>query len=45
MMNFILALKTKADGCHMGQLDGSIKTAKKKLRNKILGVTCHNSKI
>ena len=42
--NFILTLKTKADGCHMGQLDGSIKTAKKKLRNKILGVTCHNSK-
>ena len=28
----------------MGQLDGSIKTAKKKLRNKILGITCHNSK-
>ena len=43
--NFILTLKAKADGCHMGQLDGSIKTAKKKLRNKILGVTCHNSKI
>ena len=42
--DFILTLKTKADGCHMGQLDGSIKTAKKKLRNKILGVTCHNSK-
>ena len=29
----------------MGQHDGSIKMAKKKLRNKILGVTCHNSKI
>ena len=29
----------------MGQLDGSIKNAKKKLKNKILGVTCHNSKI
>ena len=42
--NFVLALKSKADGCHMGQLDGSIKIAKKKLRNKILGVTCHNSK-
>ena len=28
--NFILALKTKADGCHMGQHDGSIKIAKKK---------------
>ena len=42
--NFILALKVKADGCHMGQLDGSIKIAKKKLKNKVLGVTCHNSK-
>ena len=27
----------------MGQLDGSLKLAKKKLRTKILGVTCHNS--
>ena len=43
--DFILALKVKADGCHMGQLDGSIKIAKKKLKNKILGVTCHNSKV
>ena len=43
--NYIIALKAKADGCHMGQLDGSLKIAKKKLKNKILGVTCHNSKI
>ena len=43
--NFILALKVKADGCHMGQLDGSLKIAKKELGNKILGITCHNSKI
>ncbi len=35
---------TNADGCHIGQLDGSIKEAKKYLKNKILGVTCHNSK-
>ena len=41
--DYILASKSKADGCHMGQLDGSIKIAKKKLKNKILGVTCHNS--
>ena len=41
--NYNLVLKTKADGCHMGQLDGSIKIAKKKLKNKILGITCHNS--
>ena len=43
--NYIIALKAKADGCHMGQLDGSLKIAKKKLKNKIIGVTCHNSKI
>jgi thiamine-phosphate pyrophosphorylase len=43
--NYTLVAKSKADGCHMGQFDGSIKMAKKKLKNKILGVTCHNSKI
>ena len=43
--NFILANKVKADGCHMGQLDGSFEIARKKLKNKILGITCHNSKI
>ena len=42
--NYKLAAKIKADGCHMGQLDGSIKKAKKKLGNKILGITCHGSK-
>ncbi len=42
--SFILARKIKADGCHMGQLDGSFKMARYKLRNKILGITCHNSK-
>jgi len=43
--NYVLAANSKADGCHMGQLDGSIEIAKRKLRNKILGITCHNSKI
>ena len=38
-----LVSKIKADGCHMGQLDGPINIARKKLKNKILGVTCHNS--
>ena len=42
---FILTSKIKADGCHMGQLDGSLKIARKKLKGKILGITCHNSKI
>ena len=40
-----LAVKTKADGCHIGQLDGSIKIARLKLKQKTLGVTCHDSKI
>jgi thiamine-phosphate pyrophosphorylase len=42
--NYIVAIKSKADGCHIGQLDGSVKDVKKKLKTKILGVTCHNSK-
>ena len=42
---FMFASKIKADGCHMGQLDGSFKIARKKLKGKILGITCHNSKI
>ena len=43
--HFILTSKIKADGCHMGQLDGSFKIARKKIKKKILGITCHNSKI
>ena len=42
--NYALACKIRADGCHMGQLDGSFKIARKKLRNKIFGITCHGSK-
>ena len=42
--NYELACKIKADGCHMGQFDGSFNIARKKLKNKILGITCHNSK-
>ena len=41
--NYKLVSKINADGCHMGQFDGSIKIARKKLKKKILGVTCHNS--
>ena len=33
-----------ADGCHLGQNDGSVVNAKKYLKKKIIGVTCHNSK-
>ena len=40
-----LVNKIKADGCHLGQSDGSIKNSKKFLKtNKIIGVTCHGSK-
>ena len=42
--NFSLVNKIKADGCHMGQLDGSFKIARNKLKNKMLGITCHGSK-
>ena len=42
--NPIIAKITKADGCHLGQNDGSPIKAKKYLKNKIIGVTCHNSK-
>ena len=42
--NFILASKIKADGCNMGQHDGSILKARKKLKKKIFGITCHNKK-
>jgi len=40
-----LSLKVRADGCHLGKKDGNLKEAKKKLGKKILGATCHNSKI
>ena len=39
----ILALKVNADGCHLGQKDMSIIKAKEILKNKIIGITCHNS--
>ena len=40
-----LAKKINADGCHLGQSDGSIKNARHLLKkNKIIGITCHGSK-
>jgi len=39
----LLAKKLNADGCHLGQKDMSITKARKILKNKIIGVTCHNS--
>ena len=42
--NYLFALKINADGCHLGQLDGSFTNARKKLKNKIMGITCHGSR-
>jgi len=39
-----IAKKVNANGCHVGQLDDSIRLARKDIKNKIIGVTCHNSK-
>ena len=38
-----LARKLNSDGCHLGQKDMEISDARKILRNKIIGITCHNS--
>jgi thiamine-phosphate pyrophosphorylase len=38
-----LAKEINADGCHLGQKDMNILEAKKILKNKIIGITCHNS--
>ena len=43
--NPILAKKIGADGCHIGQTDISLLNARSLLKNKIIGITCHNSKI
>ena len=34
-----------AEGCHLGQKDGSVLKARFHLRKKVIGVTCHNSKV
>jgi thiamine-phosphate pyrophosphorylase len=39
----LLSKKLNADGCHLGQKDMNIIKAKKIIRNKIIGITCHNS--
>ena len=43
--NPIVAKIVNADGCHIGQKDMDLMYARKILgKNKIIGVTCHNSK-
>ena len=39
----LLAKKLNADGCHLGQKDMDIFSARKILKKKIIGITCHNS--
>tara|TARA_S200000501_G_scaffold66994_1_gene58352 strand:- start:126 stop:740 length:615 start_codon:yes stop_codon:yes gene_type:complete len=39
----ILAKKLNSCGCHLGQKDMHIKKARKIIKNKIIGITCHNS--
>ena len=39
----LLARKLDSDGCHLGQKDMKIPEARKIIKNKIIGVTCHNS--
>jgi len=41
--NPLLARKLNADGCHLGQKDMNLIKARKILKNKIIGITCHNS--
>ena len=41
----LIAKKVGADGCHIGQKDRDYKSSRKILgKNKIIGITCHNSK-
>ena len=41
--NPLLARKLNADGCHLGQKDMNLTKARKILKKKIIGITCHNS--
>ena len=38
-----LAKQVNADGCHLGQNDMKLNDARKLLKQKIIGITCHNS--
>jgi thiamine-phosphate pyrophosphorylase len=42
--NSVIAKKVNADGCHLGQRDESFELARKNLKKKIIGITCHGSK-
>ena len=38
-----LAKRLHSDGCHLGQKDMDLTEARKILKKKIIGITCHNS--
>ena len=40
----MIAKKINADGCHLGQSDHTINQARKNIKKKIIGITCHGSK-
>jgi len=42
--NPLLAKKLMADGCHIGEKDKDFNSAKQILGNKIIGISCYNSK-
>ena len=39
----MLSKKLNSDGCHLGQKDMELSKARKILKKKIIGITCHNS--
>ena len=39
----LLSKKLNSDGCHLGQKDMNILEARKIIKKKIIGITCHNS--
>ena len=39
----LLTKKLDSDGCHLGQKDMNISYARKLLKKKLIGITCHNS--
>ena len=39
----MLSKKLDTDGCHLGQKDMKISEARKIIKKKIIGITCHNS--
>ena len=39
----LLAKKLNCDGCHLGQKDMKLVDARKIIKKKIIGITCHNS--